>query len=108
MKFRAALLALLMWAPLGWAETVWIDVRTPGEFQTGHIDMAKNIEYQDILAGVKALKLDKEDEILLYCRSGRRASFARAELMEAGFTNVRNLGGLGDAEGYQEYMNERN
>jgi len=107
MKIRAALLALLMWAPLGWADVVWIDVRTPGEFQSGHIDVAENIEYQNVLAGVNRLSLEKDAEILLYCRSGRRASFAQSALQKAGYTNVQNLGSLEGAQRYQESLKNR-
>tara|TARA_Y100001949_G_C15757522_1_gene230690 strand:+ start:243 stop:569 length:327 start_codon:yes stop_codon:yes gene_type:complete len=107
MKLRAMLLAMIMWAPLGWAETVWIDVRTPGEFNTGHIETAKNIEYQNIVSGVNGLKLEKDTEILLYCRSGRRASFALSALQEAGYTKVQNLGSLEGARGYQDSLKYR-
>ena len=107
MKLRAALLALLVWAPLSWADTVWIDVRTPGEFNSGHIDVAKNIEYQNILAGVKTENVSKNDEILLYCRSGRRASFAMAALQKAGYKNVKNLGSYGSARRYMEAMEHK-
>lgn len=107
MKIRTAVLALLMWAPLSWAEMVWIDVRTPAEFKEEHVDVAKNIEFQNILAGVNDLKLAKDDEIILYCRSGRRASFALDDLNKAGFTNVKNLGSLESARGYQESLKHR-
>lgn len=107
MKLRAVLLLMLMWTPLSWAERVWIDVRTPAEFNAGHLGVAKNIEYQNIVTGVKAMNLDKDAEILLYCRSGRRASFALSALQEAGYTNVQNLGTLEGAEGYQNSLQYR-
>jgi len=41
--------------------------------------------------------LDKDTEIRVYCRSGRRAGIALAALEEMGYTNATNVGGIGDA-----------
>jgi|MEHZ01.4.fsa_nt_MEHZ011248576.1_4 phage shock protein E len=76
---------------------VWIDVRTPEEFQEQHVSEALNIEFRDILAGITEAGIDKDAEILLYCGSGRRAGVAQGTLERAGFTNVTNVGGLEDA-----------
>lgn len=78
-----------------------LDVRTPEEFAEGHIPQAINIPY-DALAG-RTGELGVEDldrEIVVYCRSGRRAAQAEATLREAGFRGVRHL--EGDMIGWRE------
>lgn len=74
-----------------------LDVRTPEEYAAGHFAGATNFDSVDIDAG-KYPDLAKDTEIYLYCRSGRRATAAAAQLEKAGFTNVINLGGLSDVE----------
>lgn len=74
---------------------VWIDVRTPEEFNAGHIDSAVNIPYEEI-AKAQSLVTDKNAVINLYCKSGRRASIAEEALVKAGYTNVVNFGGYND------------
>lgn len=101
MKFIAAL-AIMLISITAWADDpVWIDVRSAGEFSGGHIAGAHNISHNEISEKIGGLKLDKNSEILLYCRSGRRASFAKADLEALGFTNVKNLGGFSDAQAYE-------
>ncbi|WP_232598517.1 rhodanese-like domain-containing protein [Photobacterium carnosum] len=68
---------------------VIIDVRTPTEFSQGHLTSAINIPYQDIATIVTAYK-DKDQPILLYCKSGRRAEIAATTLQERGYTAVYN------------------
>lgn len=68
---------------------VIIDVRTPNEFSQGHLTSAINVPYQDIAAIVTTYK-DKEQPILLYCKSGRRAEIAATSLQELGYTAVYN------------------
>ncbi|WP_370979549.1 rhodanese-like domain-containing protein [Agaribacterium sp. ZY112] len=75
------------------AETVWIDVRSAGEFNSGHIEGALNIVYSDIVAGVREQGIDKDDQIMLYCRSGRRSGIATDALLQAGWTGAVNRGG---------------
>lgn len=92
----ATLLSLSVWA----SEPVWIDVRSAGEFGGEHLDGAHNIPHTQISADIAALNLDKDAEILLYCRSGRRAGVALEALQKLGYTNVKNIGGLEDAKAY--------
>jgi phage shock protein E len=80
----------------------WIDVRTPEEFREGHVEGAHNIEYQDIIAGVKTLGVAPSDRVYLYCRSGRRSGMALESMKSEGFTQAINLGGLSDAEAYRK------
>ncbi len=71
-----------------------IDVRTPQEFQSGHIKGAINIEYQQIVEKIPAVTQDKKQRIALYCRSGNRSGQAQKMLQNAGYENVVNLGGF--------------
>ncbi|WP_348727800.1 rhodanese-like domain-containing protein [Rheinheimera texasensis] len=92
---KAALLGLAVCAaPLALAaEKIWIDVRSAEEFQAGHLKDALNIPHTEIAAKISAVTQDKNAEIQLYCRSGRRSGLAEAELKKLGFTNVHNAGG---------------
>ena len=82
----------------------WIDVRTPEEFREGHVEGAHNIEYQDIIAGAKALGVAPSDRVYLYCRSGRRSGLALESLKSRGYTQASNLGGLSDAQAYRKEL----
>jgi len=75
----------------------WIDVRTPDEFSEKHVPEARNIPYDQIGSGIDALHLKKDQEIYLYCGSGRRAGLAKETLDKLGYTHVVNIGGLDDA-----------
>ena len=69
-----------------------IDVRSQGEFQSGKIAGARNIDLSgDFQNQVKNLPKDKT--YLLYCRSGARSSTAAAMMAEIGFEKVKNLRG---------------
>ena len=88
----------LVFSSVAWAgEALWIDVRTDGEFASGHIDGAVNIPYEDIVARIGEVTDDKNEVIYLYCRSGRRSGIAMEALQDAGFQRVVNIGGLEDA-----------
>ena len=104
MKTLLAILALLpglLIQPAAYAElpgdAVWIDVRTPEEFASGHLEGAHNIPYENINAGVAALGLDQDTPIYLYCRSGRRSGIATETLGKTGYNRVTNVGRLEDA-----------
>jgi phage shock protein E len=75
-----------------------IDVRTAREFGDDHIGEAINIPYNMIGAKIGDLGIGKTREIVLYCRSGKRASLAQATLKKMGYTNVTNAGGLADLQ----------
>ncbi len=72
-----------------------VDVRTPDEFAAGHFNGATNIPVQEIKGRLGELGA-KDRAIVVYCRSGARAGSAKATLIDAGFTNVLNAGGLSD------------
>ncbi len=78
-------------------ESVWIDVRTVEEYNADHIDGDANIPLASIDAEALAAMYGKDTQINLYCRSGNRAGQAKTILEAAGFTNVVNAGGIGDA-----------
>ena len=72
-----------------------IDVRTPEEYQSAHLDKAINIEWQNILSVQN--NYNKTEKIYLYCRSGNRSQKATKILIDSGFINVENLGSLEQA-----------
>ena len=69
-----------------------VDVRTPQEFQTGHVPGARNIPHTDVESRLAEFGGDKKHEIVLYCGSGRRAGLAQQLLQANGYTNVFNAG----------------
>lgn len=108
-RITAAILALLI--PLGAlavegdteaAREAWplieqgallIDVRTPEEFEDGHIEGAINIPHTQTEALVDAVGSDPDRPVVVYCRSGRRSGIARDALEARGYTGVFNASG---------------
>ena len=76
-------------------EFVVIDVRTPEEFKVGHIEESSNVEWQIISSIIDEVK--KDQKIYLYCRSGGRSQKATDILIDLGYEDVTNLGGIKDA-----------
>lgn len=74
------------------ADHILIDVRTPEEFASGHINGAVNIPLDQISSRVSELPQDKP--IVLYCRSGNRSNQAADILENAGLTGIYDLGGV--------------
>jgi rhodanese-related sulfurtransferase len=75
---------------------VLLDVRTPDEFAGGHLDGATNIPVQELEARLAQVPAKKDQDIVVYCRSGVRSAKAKAMLEKAGFTKVHDLGGIGN------------
>ena len=73
-----------------------LDVRTVEEFNETHIDGAILIPDYEIGEKAEETLTDKNQLILVYCRSGRRSKLASAELAEMGYTNVKEFGGIID------------
>ena len=73
-----------------------IDARTEEEFSAGHIEGAILIPEYEITAWAPKELPDKEQLILVYCRSGRRSKIASDALVELGYTNVKEFGGIID------------
>ena len=67
-----------------------IDVRTAGEFSTGHIKGAKNMPLDKLMSQVSKLK--KDQLIITCCASGMRSASAKSMLKKAGYENVENGG----------------
>ncbi|MCT4582177.1 MAG: rhodanese-like domain-containing protein [Flavobacteriales bacterium] len=70
-----------------------LDVRTPNEYQQGHIDGAKNLDYFDKSFKTELAKFDKGVPVYVYCRSGGRSAKAMQIMKEMGFETVYNLKG---------------
>lgn len=75
------------------ASVTLIDVRTAGEFSSGHIAGAKNIDWESGTFERDVLALDKNKTYAVYCRSGNRSGQATAQMAKDGFTHVYNLDG---------------
>jgi phage shock protein E len=70
---------------------ITLDVRTPGEFVSGHLVNALNIDVEGGEFDAEIAKLDKSATYAVYCRSGRRSQVAIDRMKDAGFTNLFNL-----------------
>jgi rhodanese-related sulfurtransferase len=68
-----------------------IDVRTPGEFASGHINGSMNIPLNKLSDNLKKLK-DKNKPLITCCASGMRSASAKGILKTNGYTNVHNGG----------------
>ena len=77
---------------------VIIDARTQEEYDQGHIPGAILIPEYEIADRAEKDLPDKDQLILVYCRSGRRSKIAAEELVKLGYTNVKEFGGIIDWE----------
>ncbi len=75
---------------------VIIDARTEAEFAEGHIEGAILIPEYEITQKAEQEIPDKDTLILVYCRSGRRSKIAAEALINLGYTNVKEFGGIID------------
>ena len=79
---------------IGLGKVQLVDVRTPEEFLAGHIDKAKNINFNDPnFKQSIATSLNKNKPVAIYCRSGRRSASALIILKEMGFKDIYDLEG---------------
>lgn len=74
-----------------------IDVRTPAEFTSGHLEGALNFDIQGMTFMEEIATLDPDATYLVYCRSGSRAAAAVETMKSIGIDNVTNLGSVNDA-----------
>lgn len=75
-----------------------IDVRTPDEFASGHLDGALNIDIQGTAFATEIGALDKSANYVIYCRSGNRAGQAVTYMQDNGFTGtLTNAGSVDEA-----------
>ena len=73
-----------------------LDVRTEEEFKEGHIKNAQLIPDYEIAEKAESVLTNKEQLILVYCRSGRRSKIAANELATMGYSNIKEFGGIID------------
>ena len=73
-----------------------LDVREQSEYDEGHIKNAILLPYTEIETRAEKELPDKEQIILIYCRSGRRSKIAAQSLANAGYKNVKEFGGIID------------
>ena len=94
----ATLILSLLLACSAWAKDVVIDVRTPQEFQSGQVEGALNLPHDSIGHDIAGAKVAKDDHVILYCKSGRRADIALGTLKGMGYSNIENYGGFEEAQ----------
>lgn len=73
-----------------------LDVRTQEEYDERHIPNAILIPDTEIAEKAEEILTDKDQMLLVYCRSGRRSKLAAETLVELGYTNIREFGGIID------------
>ena len=76
-----------------------LDVRRPDEFAAGHIPNAINVANETIGTAEIPELPDKDQLIMVYCRSGRRSKEASEKLVKLGYTNIVEFGGILDWKG---------
>ena len=76
-----------------------LDVRTPAEFAEKHIPNAINVPNESIGTAEISELPDKNQLIMVYCRSGRRSKEAAEKLVKLGYTNIVEFGGITDWKG---------
>ena len=80
---------------------VLLDVRSPWEYQMGHIPQSRNLPLQQIAAAPQVLP-QKDTPLYVYCQSGGRSHEAAKTLERMGYTNVTDIGGIADYQGKVE------
>ena len=75
-------------------EYIILDVRTKPEYDQGHIEGAINFPNEDIQNGSFPNPENKDMIYFVYCRSGNRSKQASAKLVENGYTNIYEIGGI--------------
>jgi rhodanese-related sulfurtransferase len=83
-------------------EILLLDVRTPEEYEQGAIPNAKLININSADFKQKVAEINKEQPVIVYCRSGARSSRAMGMMNDMGFKEVYNLEG-----GYLNYSSNR-
>jgi len=74
-------------------DIVLLDVRTPQEFEAGHVRGAQNIDFLNTDFLEKISQLDRGKHYVVYCRSGRRSGAATAQMSSLGFSNITDVDG---------------
>ncbi len=74
-----------------------VDVREPEEYKEEHLDEAINIPYTEITDKISEYA-DKDTKIIVYCKSGVRSNKAATSLIDAGYKNIYDLGGISNCK----------
>ena len=80
--------------PMIEAGALVIDVRSPEEFAEGHLDGAIRIDWHDAEAIARAIGVNKQRQVVVYCRSGNRAGKSIDKMKALGYDNIFNATGL--------------
>jgi phage shock protein E len=80
--------------PMIEAGALVIDVRSPEEFAGGHLEGAINIQWQDSDAIARAIGINRQRQVVMYCRSGNRAGKSITRMKSLGYNNIFNATGL--------------
>mgnify|MGYP001250153403 FL=1 len=96
-KIFLFILILIVQQDLFATESLIIDVRTDNEWNNGYIENAKHIPVSELKQRLNEIQAFKDQPVFTYCAAGKRAERAKNLLIENGFTNVTNLGGIKDA-----------
>lgn len=78
------------------SDFIILDVRRQDEYDSGHVKGAILIPDYEITSKAESILTDKNQEIFVYCRSGRRSKLAAKELVKLGYTNIVEFGGIID------------
>ena len=81
------------------SDYIILDVRRPDEFVAGHIPNAINVPNETIGTAEIPELPNKDQLIMVYCRSGRRSKEASEKLLKLGYTNIVEFGGILDWKG---------
>ena len=84
------------------ADFILLDVRTQEEYDEDHIPGAVLLPYDKIAEQAAVVLPDKEKEIIVYCRSGRRSAIAAETLVKLGYMQVADFGGISRWQGQLE------
>ncbi|MCP4179675.1 MAG: rhodanese-like domain-containing protein [bacterium] len=82
-------------------KNIIIDTRTKSEYENGHLKNAINIPYTEIKEKIEEHVHDKEEKIIVYCRTGIRSGIAKKILVKSGYKNVINAGAYDRLKGIE-------
>lgn len=77
----------------GGKKILLLDVRTPEEFQSSHIPGALNVPHTEAGNWLRNQDPSRDQDVVVYCETGRRSAIVQQMLVETGFTSVRRLDG---------------
>lgn len=84
-----------MSAPNESPSPLYLDVRSAGEYASGHLEDALNLPLDQLQHGIGLIAPRLDQPLVLYCASGARSAFGCAVLQQMGYTQATNGGGIG-------------